>query len=241
MQGRTAFILSNLNSLNIKLIHQFAKQNCNIILHGHSNEENRSRTIENEYRKDQIRFISHQLRIISDVDKLVEKAFNYFQHIDILIINHQYRRYYRASIEEFPIEKWKECIDYDLHTTFALVKTLWSQMKRQHFGRIIHIIDEENLLGNEYQSASTTSHHALFGLNRALSIEGKSYGITSNIIYPGLMQTNISEEFNHIKTLSDLVLFLCTDQARSINGQSISFDEKSLNYDVSSLALNIKE
>lgn len=32
---------------------------------------------------------------------------------------------------------------------------------------------------------------------------------------------NVSEEFNHIKTLEDLILFLCTDQGRSITGQTI--------------------
>ncbi len=79
----------------------------------------------------------------------------------------------------------------------------------------------------------------MIGLNKALSIEGAPFGITSNIICPGILnpcamlffylilfhtghrQMNNFEPFDQIKTLADLILYLCTDQARSINGQSI--------------------
>ena len=41
------------------------------------------------------------------------------------------------------------------------------------------------------------------------------------IFYIGPTQTNIYDQYNHIKTLADLVSFLCTDQAHAITGQSI--------------------
>jgi NAD(P)-dependent dehydrogenase (short-subunit alcohol dehydrogenase family) len=93
-------------------------------------------------------------------------------------------------------------------------------------------------LASEYQSACIASHRALIGLNKALSIEGVSFGITSNIICPGILcsseltfyliffnightQINTFEQFDQIKTLADLILYLCSDQTRLISGQSI--------------------
>ncbi|CAF0899169.1 unnamed protein product [Adineta steineri] len=220
-KGLTTFILSSLNDFGLNIVHKFAKQGCNIILNGKQNDENIIQTIQNTYGKNQIMYLSEQIQNEINIYKLVEQILNSFQHIDILIINHECRQHYRASIEEFPIEKWKEIIDCNLTRNFTLVKTLWPHMKRQHFGRIIHIANEHSQIASEYQSACITSHHALLGLNKALSIEGASYGITSNIICPSYTQANFSEQYNHIKTIADLVLFLCTDQARTITDQSI--------------------
>ena len=86
--------------------------------------------------------LSVDIQNVIGVYNLVEQTLNYFQNIDVLVINNECKRHYRASIEEFPIEKWREIIDYNLISTFALVKTLWPHMKRQHFGRIIHIVSK---------------------------------------------------------------------------------------------------
>ena len=131
MKGRTALIFNGLNSFSVNLVHRFAKHDCDLVICGHPNEEN-------VYPKSQVKFVSNQIRNIADAQSLAED----FQHIDILIINQPHRGYHRGSIEEFPVERWKENIDLNLHTTFALVKTLWTRMKRQYFGRIIHIVSE---------------------------------------------------------------------------------------------------
>ncbi|CAF1045712.1 unnamed protein product [Adineta ricciae] len=205
-----ADFVNGLNSFSVNLAHRFAKLDCDLVIHGHPSKEN-------VYRNSQVKFVSNQIRSIADVQSLAED----FQHIDILIINQPHRGYHRGSIEEFPVEKWTENIDSNLHTTFALVKTLWTRMKRQYFGRIIHIANEHNFIANEYQSACTTVHYALIGLNKALAVEGSPYGITSNIICPGSISAKPFEGNDHVQTLTDLVLFLCTDQARSITGQLI--------------------
>jgi 3-hydroxybutyrate dehydrogenase len=142
MQGVTALIISSLNGFGLNIVHKFAKQGYNIALSGSQNDENIIRTIQNEYRQSRTISLSADLQNEIDIHNLVEQILNHFQRVDILIINNECKRHYRASIDEFPTEKWKEIIDYNLISTFALIKTLWPQMKRQHFGRIIHIVSE---------------------------------------------------------------------------------------------------
>ena len=109
-------------------------------VNGNQNDENIIRTIQNKYQQSKTISISANLQNEIDIHKLIEQTLNHFQHIDILIINNECKRHYRASIEEFPIEKWNEIIDYNLISNFALIKTLWPHMKRQHFGRIINVV-----------------------------------------------------------------------------------------------------
>ncbi|CAF3403890.1 unnamed protein product [Rotaria sp. Silwood1] len=236
----TALIISSLNGFGLNIVRKFAKQGCNIVVNGNQIDENIIKTIQNEYQQSKTIYISDNIQNEIDIHKLVEQIFNYFQHIDMLIINNECNKHYRASIDEFPTENWRDIIEHNLILNFALVKTLWPYMKRQHYGRIINIemftiyiykpkivvenlfvSNEHSLVTGEYKSACITSHHALLGLIKAISIEGAPFGITSNIICPGHIKTNFFEQHDYIKTLADLVLFLCSDQAHSITGQSI--------------------
>ena len=140
MKGVTALVISSLNGFGLNIVHKLAKQGCNIALNGSQNDENIIKTIQNEDQQSKTIYLSGDIQNEIDRYKLVEQVLNHFQHIDILIINHECKRHYRASVEEFPIEKWREIIDCNLIPTFALVKTLWPYMKRRHFGRIINIV-----------------------------------------------------------------------------------------------------
>ncbi|CAF4266123.1 unnamed protein product, partial [Rotaria sordida] len=44
--------------------------------------------------------------------------------------------------------------------------------------------NEHSLIASEYRLAYITSHHALLGLNKTISVEGALFGTTPNIICP---------------------------------------------------------
>jgi NADP-dependent 3-hydroxy acid dehydrogenase YdfG len=137
MQRLNTLIISSLNGLGLNIVHKFAKQGSNIILNGNQYDENIIKTIQNEYQQSKIIYLSTNLQ--NEIN--IQQILICFQYIDVLIINNECKRHYRASIDEFPIEKWREIIDYNLISNFALIKTLWPHMKRQHFGRIINIVN----------------------------------------------------------------------------------------------------
>lgn len=91
---------------------------------------------------------------------------------------------------------------------FVLVNQLLPLMKRAHVGRIVHVgsrsaytsapktgIDFDNLRGErEFDSGEAYGRsklaNALFSLELAMRLKGS--GITSNVIHPGLVKTNIA-------------------------------------------------
>ena len=141
MKGATALIISSLTGFGLDFVHQFARRSYNVVLNGNiTNDEKIVNAIQNEYQQSKIIYLPANIEKEIDIHTLVEQILNQFQRIDVLIINNECKRHYQASIDEFPVEKWKEIIDYNLIPTFALVKTVWPYMKRQHFGRIINIV-----------------------------------------------------------------------------------------------------
>ncbi len=144
MKGVTALMISSLNGWTGNIVQKFAKQGWNIVINGDQTDENFIRTIQDEYQRSKTIGLTANLHKEIDIQNFVEQILNQFQYIDVLIINNQCRKHYRASIDEFPLEKWRDIIDFNLISTFTLIKTLWPHMKRQHFGRIIHLVSISN-------------------------------------------------------------------------------------------------
>ena len=138
MKGLTALVINHWNELGRSIVEQLAKQGCNIVVNTLPN--NADESMEKEYQQSQIISLAADLQKEIEVHDLVEQILQRFQTVDIVIFNNQYRRGYRASIEEFPLEHWRDIIDRNVISTFSLIKILWPHMKRQHFGRIIHLV-----------------------------------------------------------------------------------------------------
>lgn len=79
-----------------------------------------------------------------DVPSLFDEIRDHHRSIDYLLINYDHRLDYRAAIEEFPLEQWRAMIEKHLIHSFQLVQTVWPKMKRQHFGRIFHLVNDKS-------------------------------------------------------------------------------------------------
>lgn len=136
MKGLTALVINPLNGLSV--VQQLVKQGCNVIVNGLGEE-----------RSEEAVRLSANLQKEIEVHNLVEQIWERFRTIDIVIFNNYGQRDYRAAIDEYPLEHWREIIDRNLISTFSLIKTVWPQMKRQYFGRIIHLVCVEEVLHNQ--------------------------------------------------------------------------------------------
>ena len=123
-------------------------------------------------------------------------------------------------------------------------------MRQSRYGRIINIASTASLRGYAYVSAYTAAKHGVLGLTRALALETAPLGITVNAVCPGYTDTEIIAQAvtnimkatgqsrqqamaNFTSTnpqgrlidpeeVAATVLWLCSDSARSVNGQAIS-------------------
>lgn len=169
------------------------------------------------------------------IDYVVEK----YKRIDILVNNAGITRdglLMRMSDEDF-----SKVIDVNLTGTFNCVRAATRYMLKQKSGRIINMSSVVGVAGNAGQVNYSASKAGVIGITKSTAKELASRGITVNAIAPGYIDTdmtkvlsdNVKEEIKkeiplgrigQPEDISNIAVFLASDEASYITGQVISVD-----------------
>jgi 3-oxoacyl-[acyl-carrier protein] reductase len=103
-------------------------------------------------------------------------------------------------------EDWAAVIDTNLTGAFRLAKRATRSMMRARFGRMIFISSVVGQLGSAGQVNYSASKAGLVGLARSLARELGSRGVTTNVVAPGFIETDMTA------VLSDELVKQYTDQ-----------------------------
>ena len=138
-------------------------------------------------------------------------------------------------------EDWDDVIETNLNGLFRVTKAFIKPMVRNKFGRVINISSVAGLMGNSGQVNYSSSKSAMVGFSRSLAKELGSRNITSNVIAPGFIETDMTtflnddekaevsknipmKRFGTVEDVAKCILFLASDKANYITGQTISVD-----------------
>ena len=178
-------------------------------------------------------------RKVSDVRKAVSAVAEKFGRIDILVNNAG------TSGRSLPIEKVDEAefddlLDTHVKGAFFYTQAVVAGMKARRFGRIVSISSHFALIGSPNMSHYTGAKAALHGLTRAWAREFAPWGITANLVAPGLTETPLTrrtvgvEELNRrgagyplgrLPSMDEpayAVAWLASDEAAMVTAQTIS-------------------
>lgn len=135
--------------------------------------------------------------------------------------------------------QWRSVIDVSLNGFFNVTQPLLLPMARQRWGRIVNVSSVAAVLGNRGQVNYAAAKSALHGASKSLAREMGSRGITVNVVAPGVIAGNMTEDVfapEQIKAMvpaaragtprevAALVAFLCSEDSGYINGQVIGID-----------------
>jgi 3-oxoacyl-[acyl-carrier protein] reductase len=138
-------------------------------------------------------------------------------------------------------EEWDNVIATNLTGTFNLTRALIKNMIKSKYGRIINISSVSGLMGNPGQVNYSSAKAGLSGFTKSLAKEVGSRGITVNSVAPGFIETDMTaylddnaktkliediplKRLGSVQDISDLVIFLSSEDASYITGQTISVD-----------------
>ena len=106
----------------------------------------------------------------------MEAAFKAFGHLDVLFNNAGIFGP-AGSIDEIPLADWEQVLSVNLHGMFIAARLAFGQMRAQGGGRIINNGSLSAHVPRPGSVCYTTTKHAITGLTRSLSLDGRPFGI----------------------------------------------------------------
>ena len=183
--------------------------------------------------------VQANIAVAAEVDELIRKTIEAFGSIDILVNNAGITR--DALLMRMKEADWDAVLDTNLKGVFLCTKAVAKLMMKQRSGKIINMTSVVGLTGNAGQANYAAAKAGVVGFTKSMAKELGSRGITVNAVAPGYIATDMTEVLpDSVKeqmtstiplgrpgTPSDVakaVLFLCSDAAAYITGQTLNVD-----------------
>ncbi|WP_144461398.1 3-oxoacyl-[acyl-carrier-protein] reductase [Siminovitchia fortis] len=173
------------------------------------------------------------------VQSMVKDVIAKFGRLDILVNNAGITR--DNLLMRMKEDEWDDVIDTNLKGVFLCTKAVTRQMMKQRSGRIINVASIVGVIGNPGQANYVAAKAGVIGLTKSSARELASRGITVNAVAPGFIATDMTDQladeqkeamlqqiplakFGLASDIANAVLFLASDDANYITGQTIHVD-----------------
>ncbi|MHC2992641.1 oxidoreductase [Pontibacter sp. HJ8] len=183
-----------------------------------------------------------------EVKKYVDETVKAFSRIDGFYNNAGIEGK-QALMTEYDIQVFKKVIDINLMGVFYGMRYIIPIMQRQQYGRIVNVASVGGIRGVLNQTPYVASKHAVSGMTKNAALEFGRYGIITNAIAPGAILTPmVAEAFRQVNPddpkaaendyakanptkrlglpdeVAKVVVFLLSEDASYVNGQTIAID-----------------
>jgi gluconate 5-dehydrogenase len=111
--------------------------------------------------------------------------------IDILFNNAGMQ--FRTTLEDFPLEKWRELMRVNVESAFIVGKTVARYMMARKRGKIINISSVQSELARPTIAPYTATKGAIKMLTKGMCADWAKYGIQVNAIGPGYFKTPLNQ------------------------------------------------
>lgn len=183
-----------------------------------------------------------------EVKKYVDETLKAFGRIDGFYNNAGIEGK-QALMTDYDIEVFKKVIDINLMGVFYGMRYIIPVMKQQQYGRIVNVASVGGIRGVLNQTPYVASKHAVSGMTKNAALEYGRNGIITNAIAPGAILTPmVAEAFRQVnpadpkaaemdyakanptkrlgipEEVAKVVVFLLSEDASYVNGQTIAID-----------------
>lgn len=173
------------------------------------------------------------------VGELVKAATAAFGRIDILVNNAGITRDNLLALMKE--DDWDAVMNTNLKGIFNCTKGVAKIMIKQRAGRIINMTSVVGIMGNAGQTNYAAAKAGVIGFTKSAARELAARGITVNAVAPGYITTDMSAAISEQakadlaqkiplsrlgkpEDVAEAVLFLASDAANYITGQTINVD-----------------
>ncbi|MFN3861580.1 MAG: 3-hydroxybutyrate dehydrogenase [Roseateles sp.] len=249
LKGKTALVTGSTSGIGLGIALALARQGANIVLNGFGDSAGPQAAVAALGVK--VGYHGADMSKPDEIAALVAYAQAEFGGIDILVNNAGIQHV--ASVQDFPVEKWDAIIAINLTSAFHTTRLALPGMLARGWGRIINIASAHGLVASAQKSAYVAAKHGLVGFTKSVALETATTPVTVNAICPGWVLTPLVQKqvdalaaregvddaeakrrllaekqpslrFTTPDELGALAVFLCSDAAINVRGQSWAMD-----------------
>ncbi|GFZ93078.1 SDR family oxidoreductase [Dyella caseinilytica] len=188
-------------------------------------------------------FVRADVRFETDVQHLIERTIKRFGRIDVAVNNAGTEGELGPVVDQTP-EAYENTFSTNVLGTLLSLKHEMRVMLPQGSGSIINLSSIAGQVGIPGASIYAASKHAVEGLTKSVALEGAAAGVRVNAVAPGPVATEMLDRFSGgneeakanflssmpakraatVDEIAQTILFLASDKARYLTGQSIAVD-----------------
>lgn len=176
-----------------------------------------------------------------EVIRMVDEAYHFKGKLDVVVNNAGTN--IPTPVLEVTEEQWDTIMDTNLKGLFFCSQRAGKYMTAARKGSIIQIVSQLAFVGFHNRSVYGASKGGVVQLTKAMAIEWAPYNVKVNAVAPTFIQTELTSQFlkdpdfkrdvlsriplGELAQVSDVtgaVLFLASDLARFITGETIKVD-----------------
>jgi NAD(P)-dependent dehydrogenase (short-subunit alcohol dehydrogenase family) len=134
------------------------------------------------------------------------------------------------SVSQLEESEWDKMINTNLKSAFLISKYIVPVMASKKYGKLVFISSKTGLISNGYDSAYAASKAGLIRFVESVSQEVKEANMNINCILPTILDTESNRKampgadfskWTNLSDLSNVILFLSSDDSKIINGSAI--------------------